>query len=459
MLIFLAEMKNSTSLPKEFDDRMRTDLGEDYLNFINSLKEPSPVSIRLNPQKSTPISGPKIPWTKLGKYLDKRPSFTLDPDFHAGAYYVQEASSMMLEQALMQSLDLTKSLRVLDLSAAPGGKSTHLLSLLSSDSLLVSNEVIRSRAYILSENIQKWGYPNVMITCNDPKDFNSMEGFFDAIIVDAPCSGEGLFRKDSEAMNEWSTDHVQLCSMRQRRILSDVLPSLKENGVLVYSTCTYNEQENENNLIWASTENAFDFIPLTMNKDWGVETIQKENAIGYRCYPHKVKGEGFFISVLRKKSNSREVKIKPKRRFSLASKKIIQQLSTWQLQADQFNYIQQENLLITLPTQAFEDIQFLAERLNVITKGTAVAEVKHDKLIPEHSMALSIYLNKDQFQKIDLTLDQALLYLRKEMFSLDDHRKGFAFVSHGENALGWVNLLGTRLNNLYPSAWRIRMTP
>jgi len=450
-------MKNSSSLPKEFEERMRTQLGDGYLNFIKCVKEPSPVSIRLNPYKPTRIAGHKIPWAQFGKYLDERPSFTLDPNFHAGAYYVQEASSMLLEQALMQTTDLTKPLRVLDLSAAPGGKSTHIISLLSSDSLLISNEVIRSRAAVLSENIQKWGYANVVVTCNDPKDFKQLEGFFDVIVVDAPCSGEGLFRKDPEAMNEWSEDHVQLCSLRQRRIVSDVLPSLKENGILIYSTCTFNEQENENNLIWVSREEAFDFMPLSLEEDWGVETIQKENAIGYRCYPHLVKGEGFFISVLRKKTSSGGVRIKPKRRFSLAQKKITDQLTSWLLYAEQFNFIQQENLLITLPSSAVEDIQFLAERLNIITKGTAVAEVKHDKLIPEHALALSIHLNKEHFQKIELNLVQALLYLRKETFSLDDQRKGFAFVSYQENPLGWVNLLGTRFNNLYPSAWRIRM--
>ncbi len=451
-------MKNSPSLPKEFEERMLAYLGDGYLNFIQSLKEPSPVSIRLNPFKSSQIEGSKIPWTQFGKYLEERPSFTLDPNFHAGAYYVQEASSMLLEQALIQSTDLSKPLRVLDLSAAPGGKSTHIISLLNSDSVLISNEVIRSRATILSENIQKWGYPNVLITCNDPKDFNNLEGFFDVIVVDAPCSGEGLFRKDPDAMNEWSADHVQLCSMRQRRILSDVCPSLKENGILIYSTCTFNEQENENNIIWISREEAFESVPLSIDKHWGVETIQKENALGYRCYPHKVKGEGFFISVLRKKSSSGEVRIKSKRRFSLAPKKITEQISSWLLHADQFNFIQQENLIITLPAQSVEDTQFIAERLNVITKGTAVAEVKHDKLIPEHAFALSIQLNKEHFQKIDLTLDQALLYLKKETFSLDDQRKGFAFISYQENPVGWVNLLGTRFNNLYPSSWRIRMS-
>jgi 16S rRNA C967 or C1407 C5-methylase (RsmB/RsmF family)/NOL1/NOP2/fmu family ribosome biogenesis protein len=457
VLIFLVEMKNPPSLPKEFEERMRTELGNGFDAFLESLQKPSPVSIRLNPNKVSEIEGDSIPWTNYGKYLTERPIFTLDPALHAGAYYVQEASSMLLEQAFVQSTDLTQSLRILDLSAAPGGKSTHILSLINTNSLLVSNEVIRSRASILSENIQKWGHANVVVTCNDPTDFKRLEGFFDVILVDAPCSGEGLFRKDPDAMNEWSINNVQLCSQRQRRILSDVLPALKEGGILIYSTCTFNEQENENNLIWLAQAEEVEFIPLTLEHSWGIETIQKDPAIGYRCYPHKVKGEGFFISVLRKKTSTKQLRINSKKRFTFASKKIAEQLKDWMLHSDQFDFIQQENLLIALPISFCNDILFLHEHLHVVTKGTAVAEVKHDKLIPEHAVGLSIHLNEAHFQKIKLTLDQALLYLRKEVFVLEDERKGFALVKYKENSIGWVNLLGHRFNNLYPSAWRIRM--
>lgn len=436
---------------------MRSELGPGFDDFVETLQKASPVSIRLNPEKNRLTYADPIPWSRYGKYLTERPVFTLDPALHAGAYYVQEASSMLLEQALVQSTDLTKPLRVLDLCAAPGGKSTHILSLINSDSLLVSNEVIRSRTSVLSENIQKWGYPNVVVTGNDPENFNRLEGYFDVIVVDAPCSGEGLFRKDPDAMTEWSIDNVQLCSQRQRRILSDVLPALKENGILIYSTCTFNEQENERNLIWLAQEKAFEFIPLSIDPAWGVETIQKENAIGYRCYPHQVKGEGFFISVLQKRISSKELRFKSKRRFTYAPKKIIERLNEWILHPDQFDFIQQENLLITIPVLLCEDVQLIQERLNIVTKGTAVAEVKHDKLIPEHAFALSIHLNEEHFQKINLTLDQALRYLRKETFAWDEERKGFALVKYQENSLGWVNLLGNRFNNLYPSAWRIRM--
>jgi NOL1/NOP2/fmu family ribosome biogenesis protein len=331
------------------------------------------------------------------------------------------------------------------------------LSLLNSASLLVSNEVIRARSSVLSENIQKWGHPNVVVTCSDPENFKRLEGFFDVIVVDAPCSGEGLFRKDPHAMTEWSIDHVQLCSQRQRRILSDVLPALKENGILIYSTCTFNELENENNLIWLAQEEALEFLPLSLDSHWGVQTVQKKNAIAYRCYPHKVNGEGFFISVLRKNASTKQLRFKSIKRFTFATNKITERLAEWMLHSDTFDFLQQENLLIAIPCIWREDIQFLQEHLHVVIKGSAIAEVKHDKLIPEHAFALSINLNEDHFQKINLTLDQALLYLRKETFILEEERKGFALVKYKQDSLGWVNLLENRFNNLYPPSWRIRM--
>src|ERR1044071_5586576 len=201
----------------------------------------------------------KIPWTEYGHYLSQRPSFTFDPLFHAGCYYVQEASSMFLEQALKQTIDLSKPLRVLDLCAAPGGKSTHILSLISKDSLLVSNEVIRSRAKILKDNIVKWGYSNVVVTNNDPKDFQRLENHFDVIVVDAPCSGSGLFRREPEAIEEWSINNVQLCCQRQQRILADIIPALKGGGILIYSTCSYSPQEDEQIVQWMRNEFPLDY--------------------------------------------------------------------------------------------------------------------------------------------------------------------------------------------------------
>ena len=221
-------------------------------------------SVRSNPEKIFNIQHSifnaqleKVLWSSNGYYLFERPSFTLDPLFHAGAYYVQEASSMFLEEVLKQTVDLTRPLRVLDLCAAPGGKSTLIQSVISKDSLLVSNEVIKTRVNILAENIAKWGAPNVIVTNNDPSDFKRLPGYFDVIVVDAPCSGSGLFRKDPNAINEWSENNVALCAQRQQRSLADILPSLKEGGVLIYSTCSYSQSEDEDISNWLQKEYSF----------------------------------------------------------------------------------------------------------------------------------------------------------------------------------------------------------
>jgi 16S rRNA C967 or C1407 C5-methylase (RsmB/RsmF family) len=286
-------------LPENFIRRITIDLKGEAQPFFQAMENEVPVSIRVNQSKNYhPENLQNVAWCNTGFYLPERPVFTLDPLFHAGAYYVQEASSMFLEQALKQSVDLELPLKVLDLCAAPGGKSTHLASLLSRDSLLVSNEVIRTRAKILAENITKWGNPNVVATNNDPADFQRLPGFFDVVVVDAPCSGEGLFRKDPNAMYEWSEDNVALCASRQRRIVADVWDALKPGGHLVYSTCTYNRMENEDNLEWM--ENEMGAIPLSLEITSFPEITKDNNLAGYHFYPHKTHGEGFFIAVLKK---------------------------------------------------------------------------------------------------------------------------------------------------------------
>lgn len=448
----------TVSFPPAFEKRMQTLLKDEWERFVQIHQSASPTSIRINPHKIKSCNEDKIPWTDFGYYLKARPAFTLDPLFHAGTYYVQEPSSMLLEQAVRQSLDVSKPLRVLDLCGAPGGKSTHLLSLLSKDSLLVSNEVIRSRTQVLAENIIKWGCSNVVVSNNDPEVFQKLPGFFDLIVVDAPCSGEGLFRKDPGAMQEWSTDHTTLCSHRQRRILKDVWPALKENGILIYSTCTYNPEENENNLAWLAQQESILSVPLKLEPDWKIKPVQSGNLIGYQCFPHTVIGEGFFLAAIRKTSQQTEIKIRSGKNFHQAPKKIVEQINTWVLHPEHFRIIQQQDLLILLPEERFDELNFLSQQLHIVSKGTALAEIKHEKLIPEHALALSIHLNKKRFACFDLSLDEALLYLRKEALNLVDTEKGFALVTYQNQPLGWINRLGNRINNLYPAAWRIRQS-
>ncbi len=449
----------SALLPPEFVKSMSEQLGESYLKFTESLTAPSPVSIRYNPNKNSFENDlEKIPWAKNGRYLKERPIFTLDPLLHAGAYYVQEASSMFLEQAFTQAVDQTSSINVLDLCAAPGGKSTHILSLMNQKSLLVSNEVIRSRASILSENIQKWGYGNAVVTNNDPEDFQRLPGFFDVIVVDAPCSGEGLFRKDQEAMKEWSTSNVELCSKRQRRIISDVWPALKQNGILIYSTCTFNEKENEENLEWLKKEHDVEFIKLDLAAEWGIENIHSRGVDGYRFFPHQVKGEGFFLSVIRKTKEEAESKIKGRPTFVSPSSKILSELKDWIIFPEEKTFINRQDRFQFFPQDKVQEIEFLAKNLYLLSAGTLMATVKHDKLIPEHAMSTSIELNKANFPVLELELDDALRYLRKETFHVGSARKGFSLISYENTALGWANVLDNRINNLYPSEWRVRMS-
>src|SRR5436190_6299562 len=251
-------------------------------------------SIRINPSKDfefriSNFETVPVPWCQYGYYLKERPSFTFDPLFHAGCYYVQEASSMFLEQALQQTIDLSKAVTILDLSAAPGGKSTHIQSLISKDSLLVSNEVIRSRANILRDNVIKWGSNNVAVTSNDPKSFVRLRNYFDAVVVDATCSGSGLFRRDEQAIDQWSENNVQLCSQRQQRILADVWPALKKDGILIYSTCSYSNEENESILDWMMNEFGVESCELIVDEKWNIDKVRSAmGAVGYRFWPYKM---------------------------------------------------------------------------------------------------------------------------------------------------------------------------
>ena len=447
-------------LPPSFEELIRPQLGNEYAKFLASLEEPPPVSIRGHPVKKLRSQQHQpVPWTAYGQYLPSRPVFTLDPLFHGGSYYVQEASSMFLEQALRQSVDLTKPLNVLDLCAAPGGKSTHIMSLLNRDSLLVANETIRSRAVVLSENIQKWGYPNSIVTNNDPADFKKLEGFFDVVVVDAPCSGEGLFRKEPEAMEEWSSENVQLCAARQKRIVAHVWDALRANGTFIYCTCTFNSLENEDNLRWLAATNDVESVRLKTDPDWGIEEVETNGLFGYRFFPHKVRGEGFFIAVLRKGNIKEHPDFRGKSKKSIATplKKLQERLQPWIADTRESTFFQFNDLIFYTPASKVQEVEFLLQSLRILYAGTNVASVKHDKLVPEHAMALSVEVEKDNFPLAAVDLEQALRYLRRETIQLNGVSSGFALVTYQDLPIGWVNVLPNRVNNMYPSEWRIRM--
>ncbi|MDD4778882.1 MAG: RsmB/NOP family class I SAM-dependent RNA methyltransferase [Fermentimonas sp.] len=292
------------NLPSDFISSLRPILGEYIELFLSALNEDSHVSIRVNPFKRhrNPMkfssTAEPVPWSECGYFLKERPAFTFDPMLHSGYYYVQEASSMFIGHVVKQLYE--HPVTCLDLCAAPGGKSLALLSALHKRSLLVSNETVRQRANVLSEILTKFGNPEVVITNNIPKDFTAFSHFFDLILVDAPCSGEGMFRKDEIAIQEWSADNVKTCAARQKNILSDIWPSLKTGGILIYSTCTYNTSENEENALWAANELGAEFIEIEIDPAWGISPSVTQGVIAYRFFPHKTKGEGLFVTILRK---------------------------------------------------------------------------------------------------------------------------------------------------------------
>lgn len=275
--------------------------------FIAAHQSAPSLSIRWNDAKvAHPNLTHPVPWHPTASYLTERPKFALDPLWHAGAFYVQEASSMLLYQAIVQNIEKDKPIRILDLCAAPGGKTTLVAAAMPIGSLLIANEVIRARATILAENVQKWGNHNVWVTNNDPKHFAAIENYFDVILVDAPCSGSGLFRKDADAHLEWSYDNVELCAQRQERILHDIFPSLKPGGLLVYMTCSYSQDENLRIAEKLVTDVHLQNMPLELPAEWGFTKMSSGNCIGYQAFPHKVKGEGFFLACFRKSMDSIE---------------------------------------------------------------------------------------------------------------------------------------------------------
>ena len=402
----------------------------------------------------------RVPWSSSGYYLSERPSFTFDPLFHAGCYYVQEASSMFLEQALKQTTDLSTPLKVLDLCAAPGGKSTLIQSLISKESLLVSNEVIKSRAAVLEENISKWGAANVVVTNNDPGNFARLENYFDVIVIDAPCSGSGLFRRDATAIDEWSENNVELCSQRQQRIIADAWPSLKQDGILIYSTCSYSVKEDEFILDWMIEGLKAEAVRLKVEAEWNIiETkAEKHPAYGYRCYPDKVNGEGFFIAAVQKKEGgSFEGFRSNKNNLEKISKSEDALVQPWLLQYADLILFKQHDDIIALPSVLQKEIPVLQSALYIKKAGVTIGKLAGKDFIPDHQLALSGIVSKN-IVTVSLNRQQAIQYLRKEEVQIETSHKGWALVNYEGYHLGWIKALGNRVNNYYPKAWRILKT-
>lgn len=451
----------SHSLPAALLQQLQHIRGFDERAFIEAHQQPAPVSVRVHPVKGASLfaDAPPVPWCGQGKYLASRPVFTLDPAFHAGAYYVQEASSMFLQYLWLHVMGNRTNLRVLDLCGAPGGKSTLIASVLDEESLLVSNEVIRTRATILEENMTRWGYANTWVASNDPREFGRrFPGYFDAMIVDAPCSGSGLFRKDAAAINEWSEEAVNLCSARQQRILADIWPSLKEDGVLFYATCSYSGQEDEQILDWLADEYEVTSLKADVPQEWGIVEVTSpgHQLTGYRFFPDKVKGEGFFIAVLQKKQPEASFYY-PK--YKGAHSKKAEELAHHLLHNKQFAFLENDRKEFTAIYPHHQpDWHLLKEGLYLRKAGILLGEMAHKDWIPAHDVALSIDRNTS-LPVIELSTEQALFFLKKEDVQWPEGlQKGWYIVTYKGNGLGWVKVLSNRVNNYLPKHWRIRMS-
>ncbi len=444
-----------------FPENMIVQLGEsEAAKFFATLDTPAPVSIRFNPYKiGEKPAGENVPWSRYGFYLDERPAFTADPLLHGGAYYVQEASSMFLEQIFTQLFPEPGRIRILDLCAAPGGKTTHLSALAGLEATIVANETIRPRAKILAENVQKWGLGNTVVTHNDPEKFGkNIRGFFDLVVVDAPCSGEGMFRKSPDARAEWTPENVRLCAARQQRILADVWDSLKENGILIYSTCTFNESENEENLRFLIREFGCEAVHIDIDSSWGIVRGETEGIETFRFYPHRTKGEGFFVTVLRKAEKVKKQSFLKARRPVLAdlTRSEFEVIRPWIGQAELMHFAKLNGeRVFGYYARHRETVNALAEALNVIYSGVEAGQIFNKKLKPAHSLAVFHDVSREAAPIAELDRENALKFLRKEEVDPKLFAEGINLVTFNDLPIGWMKRIGHRANNGYPVEWRI----
>ncbi|MCA6437747.1 MAG: methyltransferase RsmF C-terminal domain-like protein [Bacteroidota bacterium] len=409
-------------------------------------------SIRLNQNKPANLTfelSKPVLWNSNAFYLDERPYFTYDPLFHAGCYYVQEAGSMFIEHVLNE-LNFDKSnVAVLDACAAPGGKSTLLNSYLNEDSLLISNEFIKNRADILAYNLSKWGSCNSIVTNCDTTKFLNLPNFFDLVLVDAPCSGSGLFRKQPDAVEHWSEKAVKECSIRQKEILENLSSSVKPGGYLLYSTCSYSSEENENISQWLIEEQNFILKKININKNWGIV----ESEYGYRFYPHLTESEGFYISIFQKEESDHYSSSKLKKTNlaapTKAEKKVIAEFlrnNEDLFKINQFLYKGNEKML--------EFLSNYGSGFYIKKAGTCIGEMKGKDLVPNHELALSNYLS-EHVRSIELNLDESLQFLKKESFQKTNIATGLTLIRHKTHGIGWCKFLPNRMNNYLPNEYKI----
>ena len=435
-----------SQLPAIFIEQTRRLMGDErFERYLKSFEEEAPVSIRLNPQKTEKmevIDGEQVPWCRDGYYLRQRPSFTMDPLLHAGCYYVQEAASMFLDEVLRQTVKTDNRLIVktlkrqngqsnnrlivqtfnrkneetknrptincLDMCAAPGGKSTLMRSVLPDEWVLYSNEPIRNRASILAENVAKWGYDNHIVTNDYPAAFRKSKQRFDLILCDVPCSGEGMFRKDPATIREWSPQNAEKCWRLQREIVDDAWACLNDGGLLIYSTCTFNTKENEENIRYFLEQYDAKLLKINVKPEWNItgSLLEGFDQPVYRFIPGISRGEGLFLCALRKDTGNMK-----------------------------------------------------SERREVAAKSTSPFHPLQTSFLPSSTLRSKGDTQPQSAFQVELTYPQAIAYLRHEALVLpEDTPRGIGTVTFQGLPLGQVKNIGTRANNLYPKEWKIKTT-
>lgn len=454
-------------LPERFVERMRQELGEaEATALCEALATEPSTAIRLNTPKMScpPFEAEAVPWSADGYTLPERPAFTLDPAFHAGVYYVQEASSQFAGYILSQAVGgraQCEGLRVLDVCAAPGGKSTHYASLVGEHGLVVANEINRSRAAVLADNARKWGLGNMVVTCNDSAHLGDYEEWFDVVAIDAPCSGEGMFRKSEEACEQWSEANVKMCAERQWEIVENVFDTLRPGGVLIYSTCTFNRDEDEA-LVQRICDEWGEAIEPAQEVDvadeWGAVVGRVGAFQTFRFFPHRVKGEGMFMAVARKAGVPTSRRRMPKARrevIAAVEKRSEQELSRWVKEPKRMRFFSAGDTIYACWAEHYDEIKALSSRLAVIYSGVALGQIFKGKLKPDGALAFYVGLNRDAVATAELSLDEALQFLRKLDMSAEPFVEGVNMVLYKGLPLGFVKRVGGRVNNMYPASLRI----
>ena len=442
------------NLPEGFIEQLRDLLPDEWQALADAITSSEPsVAVRVNDARGVgvPAGARCVPWCSQGFYLDGRPQFTFDPDWHAGRYYVQDASSMFITHVIRHFIH--EPVRYLDLCAAPGGKTTAAMQSLPQESLVVANEIVPPRARVLTDNVIRWGNPRCVVTSNAPSQFGKLTHFFDVIATDVPCSGEGMMRKDDEAVTQWSSELVSQCAQRQREIITDVWPALRPGGLLIYSTCTYNRQENEEMAEFIQQLGATS-LEVPVEPSWNIHPAIGSDAHCYRFMPHRVDGEGLFMAVFRKDGDAprQDIRIKEKN-----TKKADEIGKNWLNSPDNYVLDLQDDVYVAVPRDISHQVAALRASLNVLHAGVETATVMGRKLVPHHALAMSMARSADSFPVCEVDYQTALRYLRGESITVDAAR-GHVLIAHNGAVLGFANNLGNRANNLYPKPLRILST-